>query len=40
MYYEQPKNKILRLCHSTWLFCFNNILKIYAFSPIFPLVAL
>ena len=27
-----------RLCHSTWLFCFSNILKIYAFSPNFPLV--
>ena len=29
-----------RLCHSTWLFfiCFGNILKIYAFSPSFPLV--
>ena len=26
------------LCHSTWLFCFSNILKIYAFSPNFPLV--
>ena len=25
------------LCHSTWLFCFSNILKIYAFSPNFPL---
>ena len=21
-----------RLCHSTWLFCFGNTLKIYAFS--------
>ena len=31
----EPKNKILRLCQSTWLFCFSNILKIYAFSPIF-----
>ncbi len=27
-----------RLCHSTWLFCFSNTLKIYAFSPNFPLV--
>ena len=26
------------LCHSTWLFCFSNTLKIYAFYPIFPLV--
>ena len=26
------------LCHSTRLFCFSNILKIYTFSPIFPLV--
>ena len=26
------------LCQSRWLFCFSNILKIYAFSPIFPLV--
>ena len=26
-----------RLCHGTWLFCFSNILKIYAFSPNFPL---
>jgi len=25
------------LCHSTWLFCFSNTLKIYAFSPNFPL---
>ena len=25
------------LCHSTWLFCFSNILKLYAFSN-FPLV--
>ena len=25
-----------RLCQSTWLFCFSNILKIYALSPIFP----
>ena len=31
-------NKKTRLCHSTWLFCFSNILKIYAFSPMFPLV--
>ena len=23
------------LCQSRWLFCFSNILKIYAFSPIF-----
>ena len=26
------------LCHSTWLFCFSNTLKIYAFYPIVPLV--
>ena len=26
------------LCQSTWLFCFSNILKIYAFSQNFPLV--
>ena len=30
--------KTERLCHSTWLFCFSNILKIYAFSQNFPLV--
>ena len=32
----EPKNK--RPCQGTWLFCFINRLKIYAFSPIFPLV--
>ena len=25
-----------RLCQSTWLFCFSNILKTYALSPSFP----
>ena len=32
----EPKNK--RPCQGTWLFCFINRLKIYAFSKIFPLV--
>ena len=31
------RSGIFWLCHGTWLFCFGNTLKIYAFYPNFPL---
>ena len=31
------RSGIFGLCHGTWLICFGNTLKIYAFYPNFPL---
>ena len=33
-----PSGEIFWLCHSLWLFCLHNIVKIQPFYPVFPLV--